>query len=230
MKTTSYFLGFFFLLALPLSAQNKEEDYWKTLMQRADKIVKTLELKDAAMSDSVTAVIANQYRNLGTIHDALDARIKETKQTITDKAAQEAAVTALKNEADAKLYALHCTYIGALSTYLTNDQVEKVKDGMTYGVVKVTYDSYLDMIPGLKPEEKQQLYAWLVEAREHAMSAPSSNAKHDRFGKYKGRFNNYLSKRGYDIQKERADWNERIKEREAKGNKETVTKEKAKKK
>ena len=33
------------------------------------------------------------------------------------------------------------------------------------------------------------------------------------FGKYKGRINNYLSKRGYDLVKERKAWYERIKAR-----------------
>ena len=58
---------------------------------------------------------------------------------------------------------------------------------MTYGVVKVTYDSHLDMIPTLKEEEKAQIYAWLVEAREFALDAENSNKKHAAFGKYKGR-------------------------------------------
>lgn len=198
-------------LSISLSAQNRDAEYMNVLKQRSDKIVKTLDIKDAVVYDSVVNVIATQYKNLGTIHDNLDAQIKEAKKNITDKTLREETIKNLKNEADAKLYNLHCVYIGALSTYLTNDQVEKVKDGMTYGVVKVTYDSYLDMIPTLKPEEKSQLYAWLVEAREHAMSASSSKAKHEWFGKYKGRFNNYLSARGYDTQKERKAWEERLK-------------------
>ena len=77
---------------------------------------------------------------------------------------------------------------------------------MTYGVVKVTYDSHLDMIPTLKEEEKAQIYAWLVEAREFALDAENSNKKHAAFGKYKGRINNYLTKRGYDLKKEREEW------------------------
>ena len=39
------------------------------------------------------------------------------------------------------------------------------------------------------------------------------NKKHAAFGKYKGRINNYLSKRGYDLVKERKAWYERIKAR-----------------
>lgn len=202
----------FISFSLSLFSQQNEAEYIKTLTQRADKIVKTLDIKEPAVYDSVVSVIVKQYRNLGTIHDNLNNSIKEIKKNTTDKNTQEIAINALKNEANAKLYNLHCAYIGALSTYLTNDQVEKVKDGMTYGVVQVTYKSYQDMIPTLKSEEKAQLYAWLVEAREHAMSAASSKEKHDWFGKYKGRFNNYLSQRGYDIQKERKAWEERLKE------------------
>ncbi len=62
-------------------------------------------------------------------------------------------------------------------------------------------------------EEKAQIMAWLVEAREFAMDAENSNKKHAAFGKYKGRINNYLSKRGYDLVKERKAWYERIKAR-----------------
>ena len=83
----------------------------------------------------------------------------------------------------------------------------------TYGVVKVTYDSHLDMIPTLKEEEKAQIYAWLIEAREFALDAENSNKKHAAFGKYKGRINNYLAKRGYDLKKEREEWYKRIKAR-----------------
>ena len=84
---------------------------------------------------------------------------------------------------------------------------------MTYGVLKITYDSHLDMIPSLKKEEKAQIYAWLKEAREFAIDAENSDRKHAFFGKYKGRINNYLVKRGYDLTKEREEWYKRVKAR-----------------
>jgi hypothetical protein len=142
----------------------------------------------------------------------LDSETKKVKESGGDnKEATEKAIADLKSGADVKLYNLHCEYIGALSSELTSEQIDKIKDGMTYGVVQVTYNSYCDMIPSLKEDEKRQLTAWLIEAREHAMDAPSSKKKHEWFGKYKGRFNNYLSTHGYDIQKERKDWEERLK-------------------
>jgi len=59
-------------------------------------------------------------------------------------------------------------------------------------------------------EQKDKMYAWLVEARELAMDEGSSDAKHAVFGKYKGRINNYLSAAGYDMKKEGEDWAKRI--------------------
>ena len=59
--------------------------------------------------------------------------------------------------------------------FLDEKQIEVVKDGMTYGVVKVTYDATIDMIPSLKEEEKAQIYAWLIEAREFALDAENSD-------------------------------------------------------
>ena len=72
---------------------------------------------------------------------------------------------------------------------------------MTYNVVQVTYNSYLDMLPQLTEQQKTTIMAYLVEAREIAMDAGSSREKHSWFGKYKGRINNYLSAQGYDLKK-----------------------------
>jgi hypothetical protein len=187
MKKISFVLIGLFIL-LHISAQQDTTSYHKVLTERAQKIVNTLGIEDKDAYQRVTETLVNQYKAIGFIHDSLSVDIR-----------------------DQKLYNLHCEFIGKLAADLSPEQIDMVKDGMTYGVVKVTYDSYCDMIPTLKPEEKRQLKAWLVEAREHAMDAPSSNKKHEWFGKYKGRFNNYIAKRGYDSQKERKAWEERIK-------------------
>jgi hypothetical protein len=60
---------------------------------------------------------------------------------------------------------------------------------------------YLKEFPELKEDQKAQIHAWLVEARELAMDQGTSREKHAVFGKYKGRINNYLSKAGYDLKK-----------------------------
>jgi len=59
------------------------------------------------------------------------------------------------------------------------------------------------MIPQLSDEQKKKIFDWLVEAREYAMDAESSEKKHAWFGKYKGRINNYLSAEGIDMKKKK---------------------------
>jgi hypothetical protein len=78
---------------------------------------------------------------------------------------------------------------------------------------QLTYPQYLVMMTLWNEEEKAQIYAWLIEAREFALDAENSNKKHAAFGKYKGRINNYLAKRGYDLKKEREEWYKRVKAR-----------------
>ena len=112
-----------------------------------------------------------------------------------------AAVEAAKNAAIAKIYQLHAAFLAKLSVELTPEQVDGVKDGMTYGVMKGTYNVYLKMFPDLTADQKKQVMVWLTEARELAMDQGSSEAKHKMFGKYKGRINNYLVKAGYDLKK-----------------------------
>ena len=87
---------------------------------------------------------------------------------------------------------------------------------MTYDVLHVTYNGYNNMILNLTEEQKKQIMTWLIEAREFAMDAESSDKKHAWFGKYKGRINNYLSAQGYNLKKEGEDWEKRIKENTSK--------------
>lgn len=206
-------LGIILGLSICLSsfAQNDDAEYTKVLTGRADKIVKTLGISDTEKYNRVIETLVNQYKVLGEINDNHSTKNKTIKAQIKEKPEQEKAIEALSNETNSQLYNAQCTFLGRLSADLTNEQIDQVKDGMTYGVLMVTYKSYNDMIPTLKENEKRQLYAWLVEAREHAMSASSSKDKHGWFGKYKGRINNYLSAQGYDLQKEREAWEERVK-------------------
>ena len=195
-----------------LKSEGRDTAYVASIVKRSKKIVDKLGIADKANYDNVTNIIANRYFKLNDIYSARDAKIKVAKDSLTGSA-KNAAIENARNEADSKLYRSHFEFPADLSLYLTPEQVDAVKDGMTFGVLKVTYDSHLDMIPSLTDEEKARIYSWLVEARELAMDAESSNKKHEVFGKYKGRINNYLTKRGYDLKKEREAWYERIKAR-----------------
>ena len=199
--------------AVDLNKENRDPKYVESIVNRSQKIVDKLGLTDAKVAEDVCNVIANRYFELNDIYEIRDAKVKAVKESGLTGDAKNEALQAAENEKDAALYRSHFAFPASLSLFLNEEQIEAVKDGMTYGVVKVTYEATLDMIPSLKEEEKVQIYAWLVEAREFAMDAENSNKKHAAFGKYKGRINNYLAKRGYNLTKEREEWAKRVKAR-----------------
>lgn len=199
--------------AVDLNKENRDPKYVESIVNRSQKIVDKLGLTDVKVAEDVCNIIANRYFELNDIYEIRDAKVKTVKESGLTGDAKNEALKAAENEKDAALYRSHFAFPASLSLFLNEEQIEAVKDGMTYGVVKVTYEATLDMIPSLKEEEKVQIYAWLVEAREFAMDAKNSNKKHAAFGKYKGRINNYLAKRGYNLTKEREEWAKRVKAR-----------------
>lgn len=199
--------------AVDLNKENRDPKYVESIVNRSQKIVDKLGLTDVKAAEDVCNIIANRYFELNDIYEIRDAKVKNVKESGLTGDAKNEALKAAENEKDAALYRSHFAFPASLSLFLNEEQIEAVKDGMTYGVVKVTYEATLDMIPSLKEEEKVQIYAWLVEAREFAIDAENSNKKHAAFGKYKGRINNYLAKRGYNLTKEREEWAKRVKAR-----------------
>lgn len=199
--------------AIDLDKENRDPKYVESIVSRSQKIVDKLGINDAKVAEDVRNVIANRYFTLNDIYETRDAKVKEIKESDLVGEAKNNALKAAEDAKDAALYRIHFAFPADLSLFLTEEQIEAVKDGMTYGVLKITYDSHLDMIPSLKKEEKAQIYAWLKEAREFAIDAENSDRKHAFFGKYKGRINNYLAKRGYDLKKEREEWYKRVKAR-----------------
>lgn len=201
------------------TTEDKDAAYTKTITTRAEKIVTTLSISDSFKAKQVIATIASQYRDLNTVYDKRDNELKKIKEQTLSKEEKDSATKKVEAIVNSKVSVLHNAFLKKLSLQLNPDQVTKVKDGLTYNVLHVTYDAYVDMIPSLTKEQKDQIMAWLVEAREYAMDGESSDKKHWWFGKYKGRINNYLSAQGYNITKEREDWEKRIKQKqEAKQN------------
>lgn len=199
--------------AVDLDKENRDPKYVDAIVKRSQKIVDKLELNDAKVAGNVLNIIANRYFSLNDIYEVRDAKIKAAKESGASGEAKENMIKAAQDEAGAALYRCHFAFPADLRMYIDEKRIEAVKDGMTYGVLPLTYAATLDMIPSLTDEEKARIYTWLVEAREFAMDAENSNKKHAAFGKYKGRINNYLAKRGYDLKKEREDWYKRVKAR-----------------
>lgn len=212
----SCLLLIFCLLALTVSAQTtdaeKEAAYAKVLDSRSNKIVATLGIGDSATYKAVKQVIVGQYRALNTLHDAHKAAQKNVKETYaSDKEQLDSNLKRLDETLDQQLSRQHSSYLTQLGARLSPAQIEQVKDGMTYGVLPLTYKGYQDMLPDLTDAQKSHILALLTEAREHAMDAGSSDKKHAWFGKYKGKINNYLSAAGIDMKKAGQEWEARIK-------------------
>ena len=193
-------------------AQKSDSAYVQTIKNRAWKIVENLNIADQQRAFSIRDVIANQYMNLNDIYNKRDADLKELKNNKDlPKIKKDKAIQNIQSVTQTRLNRLHKKYVNQLNKDLSSDQVIQVKDGMTYGVVPLTYKAYQEMLPNLTQKQKEQIYLWLVEAREYAMDAESSEKKHAWFGKYKGKVNNYLSAEGIDMKKAGEEWQERIK-------------------
>jgi hypothetical protein len=191
-----------------LDSVNRDAQYVNTIVNRSKKIVDALNLQGDTRIN-VLNIVCNRYFLLNDIQDRCNKATAEAKANLQGEA-KTAAIKNAENERDAELYKHHFEFPATLSNYISDSQIVAIQDGMTYNTVKVTYDAYLDMIPTLKPEEKVQILAWLKEAREFAADAANSDAKHAWFGKYKGRINNWLSQRGYNLNAEREQWAKRI--------------------
>ena len=199
-----------------LKSNGLDARYVGNILGRSQKIVDGLGLTDSLQAQSVRNIIANRYFLLNEIHDACKQAKQYARDSISDKAAQKAATDLAELRRDAELYKHHFELASALSAILTDEQIDAVKDGMTFGRMKRDYQAQLDMIPRLTDEEKAQVLVWLKEAREFAIDAGDSKQKHQWFDKYRGRTNNWLSARGYDLKKEREAWQKRIEEQKSK--------------
>jgi hypothetical protein len=221
MKNKILFLVLPFILLLtaftaaPQKTQS-EEEYTRVITQRSEKIVQKLGIADTVKALKVRTVIVQQYRAINAAHENFSAKVNQIKQKSgEDKEDMNSRIATLESNLNQRLDSMHGGYLHKLSKELNAGQVEIVKNEMTYNVLPVTYKAYMDMLPNLSSKQKSQINDWLVEAREHAMDAGSSDKKHWWFGKYKGKINNYLSREGINLEKARAEWEARLKEKQA---------------
>jgi hypothetical protein len=212
------FAAFFCLhvYAQPPTQVTGDKEFRKAIKERSAKIVNTLGIADPGKYEEVLDALVAQYAGLNEIHARSNSAIGEIKaKSLSDEAKAEA-ITKQEEIKSLALTQRHAGFIAQLKVSLTEDQIEMVKDGMTYRVLPVTYAAYQDMLQNLTTEQKGKIYNWLKEARELAMDESRSEDKHKVFGKYKGRINNYLSAEGFDLKKETEAWQKRIKERQQK--------------
>jgi Protein of unknown function (DUF3826) len=175
-----------------LTAQQVEANYTKAIEGRTADILKILALGDTNKIAKVHDAIIAQYRALNAWHDANDAKLKAAR-------ADTNAVAQIRMS----LKTLHDQFLARLAENLTLEQVDAVKDKMTYGKVQFTFNGYVSQYPNLSEENKQKILELLKEAREEAMDGGSAEEKTAVFQRYKGKINNYLSKQGVHPEKKK---------------------------
>ncbi|MDR8391927.1 DUF3826 domain-containing protein [Aliifodinibius sp. S!AR15-10] len=175
------------------------QEYIEVTHNRAYDFVKEMDLSSEKI-DRVTEIVAQQYRDLSAIQDTRDAKIEMIEEQFDEDDTIEQMTREIKIKAQLREDALHRQFIAKLTAEISAEQVNEVKNGMTYGVVPITFKGYLKLLPGLTEEQQTQIKAWLIEAREYAMDAGSSRQKHHIFNDYKGKINNYVSSLGYDLE------------------------------
>lgn len=191
-------------------AQANNEAYIKVITERSTKLVAALKIDNKDKVEKVIEIVRDQYSNLNDIYAVRDVNKKAIKERVTDKATLDAAILKENENTEKQTDKLHGEYLKKLAKHLNSQQIEGIKDGMTYGVLPLTYKAYQEQILTLTSGQKRQILTWLTEAREKAMDAESADKKHAMFGKYKGKINNYLSAAGYDLKKEGIEWQKRI--------------------
>src|SRR5689334_7649445 len=143
---------------LAQSTDTQKQDYMKVLTDRSAKIINTLGLTDSVKYKDLVSIVANQYFSVNEIQDQYKAKVKDIKATHTNKEEADNLLNVASVDKSNKLLDLHKKYITLLSAKLPGDQVDKVKDGMTYNVLHVTYDAYEDEILTLTKEQKEKIY------------------------------------------------------------------------
>lgn len=191
------------------TSEENEAAYLTTIKERSQKIVAPLDL-NPRKKQKICDIVKQQYRDLNALYISRDSLVRLAKASTP---VNNTTLNSIEDSTTDLVRKLHAQYIEKLfAENLTEQQVTVIKDGMTYGVLDVTYKAYQDMIPALTAVQKVQIKAWLTEAREYAMDAESAKKKHACFRVYKGKINEYLATQGYDLKREEKAWQARLRE------------------
>ena len=184
-----------------LNTRNLPADAVTEAQQNAAKVLDKLSLTNDSIRKNIQTVIANRYLELREILHNYDERNKVIEATSLSKEKKAEELERSYYQYNSDLYRSRFDYVAWLHFYLNQEQVETVKDAMTYNLFHVRYNDFLDLLPNLKEAEKNRVYHWLIEAREFSMDFETARKMRQMFTKYRGRINNYLASRGYDLRK-----------------------------
>lgn len=187
-------------------AQSFDSNYISVVNDRAFKIARELNIGDSTKFYIVRDKIARQYINVRVLDEKLEKQISTIKTKTAQSSLLQTELEAVRNEAGKERKAINAAFVQSLSEQLNSQQIDKVKDGLTFGLFHVTYHVFMDMIPSLKKEEEAYIFNSLIEVRDLAMASGSSKLKETLFEECRAKINSYLTTRGYNLKLERKNW------------------------
>lgn len=187
------------IMSTPAASPDDLKKMYDTAVEnRTVDILKKLNLSDETKSNQVHDLLVAQYHAM-----------HERDQTINDKLKSEGKPVNYANRADdlaAQSKPIHDQFITKLGQVLPPDQVDKIKDLMTYNKVSFTYNAYCEIIPDLTDADKAKIMDLLKAAREEAIDGGNAPEKTAIFQKYKDQINVYLDAHGHDVAQATKDW------------------------
>jgi hypothetical protein len=184
----------------PFTAAELEAVYTANINKRADNVLTLLQLQDEAKAQRVKDAIMAQYRSLRARDEAMDTMFQSLSKNAPGIETNRAAILKVLSKQ------LHEQFLARLAADLTPEQIDVVKDRMTYNRLKMSYDMYLAMLPKLTDAEKGKILATLKVAREEAMDGGTADEKAQIFERYKTEVNAMLQASGHDVAKALTEW------------------------
>jgi hypothetical protein len=187
----------------PATDAEREALYTEVLGRRVDNILQKLALTDTNKAGRVRTALLLQYRTLRLRDEAMDAHLSAQGKNPTDLAGR----ADLRRELSTPL---RQWFVSALALDLNPGQIETIKDEMTYGKVKVTFDAYCQIVPNLTETDKAKILELLKAARDEAIDGGSAPEKSAIFQAHKDQINSYLDAHGHDVAKAYKDWESKM--------------------
>ena len=180
---------------------DKEALYTSNIEDRAADVIKGLRLTNEVVAGQVHDLLIAQYRVMRARDILINAQLKAAGEELN--CSNRAGRLAVESKP------LHDYFFTKLSELLVPEQIEAVKDRLTYNKVKVTSDAYAAILPGLTDSDRAKILELLRVAREEAVDGGSALEKSAIFQKYKDQINDYLNAHGHDVAKAYKEWDEK---------------------
>jgi len=158
---------------LEAAAPKATEGSDATLEKRVQQIIAELKLNDPAKEAQVGKLLTTNLKAVREAHNAGFAPAKAVRQDLND----------------------------GLNADLTPAQIDSVKDALTHGVTKTTFNVYHQILPKLTAEDDKVIIDLLQQEREEALDVKNAKEIGPIFKPYKTRIEQYLIAHGYDWKK-----------------------------